>query len=276
MTAPALILLANDSCEPPAEQELLTLRKRMQEARPTLEVSLAMASKCPPTAGQVASVLVERGVREIVFVPLDLEHAVELSADSREAVHTVRRHHPDIRIGVARPVGPATELLNMLDRALRTALSSQQIYELDGLVMSAAGSGDVRGRALLARRARQWSVHHKVPVQVAVADGSGPSVAQAIGSLRSQGRRHIAVGSMFLASSNCYLQQEQLAWAAGARAVSAPLGDDELVADMILARYAFAAMELLDEQLDRLATGESQPKDTTEVQFDALDLLAAR
>ncbi|MEZ5128652.1 MAG: hypothetical protein R2703_09170 [Micropruina glycogenica] len=50
---------------------------------------------------------------------------------------------------------------------------------------------------MLARRARQWSTHHRLPCLTGVADGSGPSVAQAIQGLRAQAAGDIAVGSFF-------------------------------------------------------------------------------
>ena len=39
--------------------------------------------------------------------------------------------------------------------------------------------------------------HHRLPCVTAFATGSGPSSAEAIRTLRGQGRRHIAVGSWF-------------------------------------------------------------------------------
>jgi sirohydrochlorin ferrochelatase len=79
-----------------------------------------------------------------------------------------------------------------------------------------------------------------------VADDSGPSVAQAIMSLRAQGRRHIAVGSFFLAADEDYHNQSDLAYRYGAVAVSEPIGAARELYDLVLARYAFAAMDLLD------------------------------
>ena len=77
--------------------------------------------------------------------------------------------------------------------------------ELNALVFATPDTGDVRGAALLARRARQWASHHKLPITMACADGSGNSVAAAMMSLRDQGRRAIAVGSFFLTADDNYL-----------------------------------------------------------------------
>jgi len=64
--------------------------------------------------------------------------------------------------------------------------------------------------------------------------------------LRAQGRRHIAVGSFFLAADEAYHTQSDLAYRYGAVAVSEPIGAAREVIDLVLARYAFAAMDLLD------------------------------
>ena len=57
---------------------------------------------------------------------------------------------------MARPIGPAIELLNVLDVRLRNALSATHATELDGLVMSSPAWGELRRRPHRAR-ARQWA-----------------------------------------------------------------------------------------------------------------------
>ena len=247
MTAPALVLLASGFSQPPASDTLHALRKRMQMNRPELNIGLAFVGGPQPSAQQVVSVLIQRGVTEVVFVPLDLTRAVEVDEDSLEMLAQVRKNHPSIGFAMARPLGPATDLLNVLDTTLRDALRAAHCVEIDSLVLSVPRGGDIRGNALLSRRARQWSAHHKLPVVVASADGSGLSMAQAIASLRSQGRRHIAVGSLWLARDETFASQANLAIAAGAKAVSAPMGDHSLILDLVMNRYAFAAMDLLDD-----------------------------
>ncbi|WP_420175107.1 sirohydrochlorin chelatase [Luteococcus sp. OSA5] len=246
MTAPALILLARGATRPEHTRTLHQMRKSMQQARPELNVALAFLDKCPPSGPTVVSTLAARGVKEMVFVPLDITHAVETIDDANQMVERVRASHPGIAVTMSRPLGPATDLLNVLDTRLREALRQTHAIELDALVMSAPSSGDTRGNALLARRARQWSSHHKLPCVVAVNDGTGASVTQAISTLRSQGRRHIAVGSFFICGDEAYLAQRESALKAGVEAVSEPMADHEFILDLIMARYVFAAMELLD------------------------------
>lgn len=247
MTAPALVLLAAGSPDSAAVQIAHGLRKRMQILRPTITVQVAFAQHCSPSPSNVVSSLVNRGTSEIVLVPLTLTHAIEQDATTSAVVKALHTAHPDVRLTAARPLGPATELLNVLDERLRAALRAAHAVELDGLVLAAAGVGDLRGNALVARRARQWAAHHKLPCTVAMGDGSGPSAAQAMASLRSSGRRHIAVGNFALGDDDLHQHQTELALAAGAVAVSAPLGVDDRILDIAMARYSWAAMSLLDD-----------------------------
>lgn len=249
MSAPALVLLAHGSDDARVEQVYHKLRHGLQSQRPTVSVHLAFADTCPPSGPQVVSTLTNRGVDEIVLTPLDLSRVGEPDDQMAHVLDTVRQQRPQLKIVLAQPIGPAIELLNILDIRLRNALSANHATELDGLVLSVPAWGDTRGAALIARRARQWGAHHKLPVLVAHGDGSGPDVTAAIGGLRDVGRRNIAVGSMYIAPTEAYRQQAELAMSAGALAVSAPIGADQLLCQLAIARYAFAAMELLDDEL---------------------------
>lgn len=250
MTAPALVMLANGSTDAHVTQVTHALRVALQWTRPEIQVNAAFLDHCPPTGPQVVSQLVSRGTEEIVFVPLHLSNAVDNDPAVDVVVHRVRAANPSARFAVSRPIGPAGSLLTIMDERLRAALATSHVLELDGLVLSAESAGDPRGSSLLARRARQWSAHHRLPCVTAINDGTGPTIVQAIASLRAQGRRHIAVGSLFLAPDAHYEEQAQLALRNGAVAVSAPIGADSEVLDLVLARYAFAAMDLLDLGLE--------------------------
>lgn len=252
MTAPALVMVAMGSPDPGVAQVTHTLRKGLQAARPEISAHCAFLDHCSPTITQVASQLAKQKVTEVVLVPLQLTHAIDADERILGQAQKLRTTYPDVRVSVSRPIGPEISLLSLLDQRLRSSLSAHRVLELDGLVLSSARTGDVRGNALLARRARQWSTHHRLPCLTAVADGSGPSVAQAVQGLRAQGRRHIAVGSFFITATDLYLAQADLAQRCGTVSVSEPLGAAREVIDLILARYAFAAMDLLDFGFDDL------------------------
>lgn len=258
MSAPALILLAQGTVDARVEQVYHTLRHEMQTQRPNISVHLAFADGCPPTGPQVVGTLANRGVEEMVLVPLDLSRVCDVNESMSNVLAAVRRHRPEVKINLARPIGPAIELLNILDLRLRMALSAAHATELDGLVLSAPTWGDTRGAGLIARRARQWAAHHKLPVLVAHGDGTGPDVAAAIASLRQVGRRCIAVGAMYIAPTDEYRAQAELAMHAGALTVSAPIGADPRLCELAMSRYAFAAMELLDDGLAEPEQSQAQ------------------
>jgi len=221
----------------------------MQSLRPGLTVQLAFLDHCDPSCDQVTATLCAHEVREAVFVPLDVTRVHRATDDAVAALEAVHKRHPEIALRLARPIGPAAELLSIVDLRLRQALSACHAPELDGLVFAIPNSGDARGSALIHRRARQWRAHHKLPVQLAYADGSGQGIATAVGALRSQGRRFIAVGFFFLDADSAYTSQAAMAVEAGAMTVAAPLGDDPRLLDLAMARYSVAALDLLDDMV---------------------------
>ena len=220
MTAPALVMVARGSSDPLVATVTHELARGLQDLRPEMDVYGAFLAYTDYEIGRS----IRRGQGPI-----------------------------ELRFTLSRPIGPEISLLTILDQRLRSALSQARCLELDGLVLSASCAGDPRGSALLARRARQWSTHHRLPCLTAVADDSGPSVAHAIMGLRAQGRRHIAVGSFFLSADESYHTQSDLAYRFGAVSVSEPIGAAREVLDLVLARYAFAAMDLLDFGADEMA-----------------------
>lgn len=245
MTAPTLVMVARGSRDQRVARVAQSLQSELSRMRPEVDSTIAFLDSSLPSVPQCLGRLAAKGVREVVIVPLDLTHAIEVDPRFDGVVVTAAQQHPGLRVAVSRPLGPEASLLALLDSRLRTSLAAARVLELDGLILSSSTTGDVRGAALLARRARQWSTHHRLPCLTAVADGSGPSVAQAMQGLRSQGRRHIAVGSFFVAGDERWAVQAEQARRVGAVAVSDPLGSCPEVAELALARYAFAAMELL-------------------------------
>lgn len=246
MAAPGIVLVARGDDDPAVLASLDLVTRRLQSMRPDLQVALGLLHSTTPTVEEAVHDLAHTGTAEIAMVPMDLTSATEHSPVLGQAAEIVGAKHPNLSIVIARPIGPAVELLNVLDAKLREALQRVNAVEVDSLILACPDGGDVRGTSLLARRARQWGAHHKLPVQLAQNDLTGRATAQAIAALRSQGRRHIAVGSLFLTSGPVFRAHHQAAVRAGALAVTSPITEDPRVTELILARYAFAAMRLLD------------------------------
>ncbi len=257
MTAPALILLSSGRSDRAVARVSQEIREELLAIRPQLDVQLAFVAD-QPNALHVVTQLVKRRVEEVVLVPLLLSDAFSPQREVPALLGQIRAAHPNLNVIASRPIGPEAQLLAVIDRRLRDALRARRVSELDGLVFSAAGSSDVRSNALISRRARQWATRHRLPCVTAFAGGSGPSTGEAIRTLRAQGRRHIAVGSWFLAPGEIFRHQASQANDAGAVAVSAPLGSGPEIAEAALARYVVAALELVD--LESSASDEDLPQ----------------
>ncbi len=245
MAAPAVILADTTTANPDVSAALHGIEAQLRARRPDLPIHLVELGT-RSTLAPVIDALQQRRVDEAVFVPLDLRSATAYAPEIDEAL--AQTNAAGIRSLVSRPIGPATELLNILDELVREALHRRSALELDGLVLVARAGGDVRGAALLSRRARQWSAHHRLPVQLAVEEGTGAATLAAVQALRNQGRRYVAVGGTFLAPGPAYRAHALAAQRAGAIAVTKPIGGSPHLSQLILARYAFGAMELLDGQ----------------------------
>ncbi len=243
MTAPALILFAHGSLDTRAEQIYLRLRHQMQLKRPHLPIHLAFSDNCPPSASQVVKTLAKRNIDEAVFVPIDLSRVQEADETMQSIVTSLNQRYETMTISLSRPLGPAADLLYCLDTQVRAALSSVHARQLDGLVLMVPRWGDLRGASIIARRARQWSSQHRLPVQIAYGDESGLDAGQAVRTLRSSGRRHVALASLSIAPDETFLTQAQLAYQAGAIAIASPLGADERLMDIIFERYSVCAFE---------------------------------
>ena len=246
MSAPALLLLGHGSHDRRTAEISRQIARGLRQIRPNLDVHSAFLDVCGPTVAEVGKRLAAAGTDEVVVVPLLLSDAFGAHEEVPAAVAQLSAAHPDLGVAASRPIGPEAQLLSVIDRRLRDALRARHVSELDGLVFAAAGSPDVRSNAIVARRARQWATHHKLPCVTSFATGSGPSTAEAVRTLRSQGRRHIAVGSWFLSPSLLWVRQAEMALEAGAVAVSDPMGGEPEVAEVALTRYVVAAMDLVD------------------------------
>ena len=128
---------------------------------------------------------------------------------------------------------------------MREALQAARVRELDALVLAAAG---------LLRPARQPGGRPAGPGlghPPQAAGHRGVRLVRPAGHRRggpglpAEGRRHIAVASLFLAPGFLPDRAAELALEAGAVAVSEPLGAHPEIARTILARYAVGAVELV-------------------------------
>jgi sirohydrochlorin ferrochelatase len=214
--------------------------------RPDLRVEAAFLDLAEPSLDQAVDRLVAEGHDEIVVVPLLLSEAYHANVDVPAVVDAATRRHDGIRIELTSVLGLESSVFHVLDRRLREALARNRVRELDGLVLAGAGSSDPVVNASIARAARRWGQRHHLPTVAAFASQAPPAAGEAVRALRADGRRHIAVGLLFLAPGFLTDRVTELALEAGAVAVADPLGADQEIAEIILARYAVGAVDLVD------------------------------
>ncbi|MFY0406933.1 sirohydrochlorin chelatase [Solicola sp. PLA-1-18] len=245
MTAPALVAVAHGSRDPRSAATITALTETVACMRPDLRIETAFLELADPSFPTTVDRLVAEGYDEIVVVPLLITRAFHATVDVPAAIETAAQRHPGLKIHATDVLGTNNGTLDVLDRRLRAALSGARVRELDGLVLAAAGSTDQLANQHVARVARAWGARHKLPTVAAFASASPPAAGEAVRALRADGRRHIAMGSLFLAPGFLPDRAAELALEAGAVAVAEPLGDDEEIARTVLARYAVGAVELV-------------------------------
>ncbi len=245
MAAPALVALAHGSRDPRSAATIKALVDEVRAMRPDLRIEQAFLDLSRPSFTTVVDRLVKAGFDEIVVVPLLLTEAYHARVDVPSAIAEASARHAGLQIRATSILGLETQFLEVLDVRMREALRAHRVRELDALVLAAAGSSDPLANQAVARLARVWGSRHKLPVTAAFASASPPATGEAVRAFRAEGRRHIAVASLFLAPGFLPDRSAELALEAGAIAVSAPLGAHPEVARTILARYAVGAVELV-------------------------------
>ncbi len=245
MTAPALVALAHGSRDPRSSATIRALVEEVRRMRPDLRIEAAFLETSKPSFATVVDKLVRAGFDEIVVVPLLLSEAYHAKVDVPTEIAEATARHEGLKIRATSVLGLEAVFLDVLDRRLREALADARCRELDALVLAAAGTTDPLATQSINRLARLWGTRHRLPVMAAFASASPPATGEAVRAFRAQGRRHIAVGSLFLAPGFLHDRAAELALEAGAVAVSAPFGADPEVARTVLARYAVGAVELV-------------------------------
>lgn len=245
MAAPALVALAHGSRDPRSAATIKKLVSEVKQLRPDLRIEPAFLELSKPSFQTVVDKLVRAGFEEIVVVPLLLTEAFHAKVDVPAAIAEATERHPGLKVGSSSVLGLEPSFLEVLDVRMREALKEARVRELDALVLAAAGSSDPLANQSIARLARVWGARHKLPVTAAFASATPPATGEAVRAFRGQGKRHIAVASLFLAPGLLPDRAAELALEAGAVAVSEPLGAHSEVARAVLARYAVGAVDLV-------------------------------
>jgi sirohydrochlorin ferrochelatase len=246
VSAPVLIALAHGSRDPRSARTVRDIVKATRALRSDLPIEVAFLDHNSPDLPTVVERLVRRGHTEMVVVPLFLTQAYHVNVDIPVVIERAQEQHPGISLRVSQVIGTDPILLSILDQRMRESLRSARVRELDALVMVSAGSSDSAANTTIAKLAQVWGGRHHLPTSVAFASASPPSTGEAVREWRRRGRRHVAVGSFFIAPGTLVDHAGELALEAGAVAVSAPLGPHEEISRLVLARYSVGALDLVE------------------------------
>ena len=128
----SVVVVADGPDDSAVNDSLAGITRSLQAFRPDLRIHLARLGGVSPSLPSVIDRLVSDDVGEVVLVPLDLVSAAEHVSEYDDFPHS-----PDIHVVVSRPVGPASEVLNILDERVREALHRGGDLVADFIGMSA-------------------------------------------------------------------------------------------------------------------------------------------
>ena len=250
LLTPSLVAIAHGSRDPRAGATvagLLALARARASARGLagLEARGAFLGHAPPAPLQVLTALAGAGdgTRDVVVLPLLLSAAYHSGTDIPGLLAEAAAGLPGLRIRYGQPLGPHPGLVRALERRLAEA-GQDPADDPAGtaVVLASAGSSHPAANAATARIASGWQAARGwAAVRPAYASAASPAPADAVTDLLRTGARRVVVATYLLAPGLFADRIRDTSLAAGAQAVSAPLGAAEDVADVLLDRYGQAA-----------------------------------
>ena len=247
---PSLVAIAHGSRDPRAGATIAALLA-VARARATahglagLEARGAFLGHAPPAPLQVLTALAgqDGGERDVVVLPLLLTAAYHSGTDIPGLLAEAAAGLPGLRISYGEPLGPHPGLLGGLERRLAEAGQDPgDDPDRTAVVLASAGSSHPAANAVIARIASEWQAARGwLAVRPAYASAASPTPAEAVAGLLRSGARRVVVASYLLAPGLFADRIRDTSLAAGAQAVSAPLGAADEVADVLLDRYQQAA-----------------------------------
>ncbi|MBO0803495.1 MAG: sirohydrochlorin chelatase [Nocardiopsaceae bacterium] len=237
--SPPLVAVAHGSRDPRAAATvgnlLAVVRDRaVAQGLPGLCVRTAFLDHATPSLPQVLGSLAPEH-DECVVVPLLLTAAYHTEKDIPRQIAKTRSAYPGLDVVLAGPLGPHRLLLRALDRRLAQAWRGPRPET--SVVLAAAGSASPSANATNAALATElqetggWR-----RVVTGYASAASPSAAEAVTALRAEGGP-VVVATYLLAPGYFAGTVRDTSLAAGASAVSDPLGAAPEVADVIIRGY---------------------------------------
>jgi len=186
---------------------------------------------------------------DTVVLPLLLTAAYHSGTDIPGLLDEALAAQPGLRIRYGAPLGPHPGLLRALDRRLAEAGQDLAQAGQTAVVLASAGSSHPAANAVIGQLAADWQAARGwQAVRPAFASAASPTPEQAVAGLIRDGARRVVVASYLLAPGRFADRVRDRSLAAGAAAVSAPLGAAPDVADVLLDRYR-EALALIPREL---------------------------
>lgn len=236
---PPLVAVAHGSRDPRSAATVSALLDVVRAREPGLDVRAAFLDLSAPRLPDVLTALAADGHRDVVLVPLLLGSAFHARVDLPALVAQAQARLPRLSVSVSDVLGPDDRLSTVALRRLGIALDDPSL----GVVLAAAGSSHAPANAAVAAVAASWARRFPIAgAAAAFASAATPDVPAAIESLRARGARRIAVASWFLAPGRL---PDRVAALAGDALVAPPMGPAPELAELILDRYAAAAVPVV-------------------------------
>ena len=186
------------------------------------------------------------------MLPLLLTAAYHSGTDIPGLLDEALAAQPGLRIRYGAPLGPHPGLLRALDRRLAEAGQDLAQAGQTAVVLASAGSSHPAANAVIGQLATDWQAARGwQAVRPAFASAASPTPEQAVAGLIRDGARRVVVASYLLAPGRFADRVRDRSLAAGAAAVSAPLGAAPDVADVLLDRYREALAQIPRELRER-------------------------
>lgn len=219
-TGPTLVMVGHGTRDRRGEETLTALRDLVRQARPDRRVELAYLEISSPLLAETLPAL----AGPVVVVPLLLAGGYHAHVDLPGVLARVR---PDAV--AARPLGPHRLLTDVLARRL----AAVGLRATDAVVLGAAGSSDPGALDDVRAAARLLAARLSRPVTAAFASAGDPPLHGVLDRLRDGPAPRVVVASYLLAPGFFHERLRDL----GAGLVSAPLGADPALAELIWTRY---------------------------------------